>query len=88
MGELCNSHYLIVGTSFKKLSREFFRGFLTNELRVTSYELRVTIHCTSYELFFTCELRVIIYCTSCELILHSNYELLFIARVGIVMLIA
>ena len=27
-------------------------GFLTNELRVASYELRVTIYCTSYELLF------------------------------------
>ena len=38
--------------------------FLTNELQISSYELRVTIYCTSYELLFTCELRVTIYCTT------------------------
>ena len=42
--------------------------FLTNELRVTSYELRVIIYCSSYELIFTYELRVITYCMSYELI--------------------
>ena len=44
-------------------------GFLTNELRVASYKLRVTIHCTSYKLLFTYELRATVYCI--------NYELLF-----------
>ena len=48
-------------------------GFLTNELRVTSYELRVTIYCLSCELLFTYELRVTIYYTSYELIF--TYEL-------------
>ena len=48
-------------------------GFLTNELRVASYELRVTIYCTSYESLFTYELRVVTYCTSYELIF--TYEL-------------
>ena len=49
-------------------------------MRDTSYELRVTIYCTSCELLFiyelrvfTYELRVITYCTSYELIL--TYEL-------------
>ena len=37
-------------------------GFLTNELQVESYELRVTIYCTSYGLLF----RVTIYCMSCD----------------------
>ena len=54
-------------------SADFTRGFLTSELRVASYELRVTIYCTSYELLFTYELRVITYCTSYELIF--TYEL-------------
>ena len=43
-------------------------GFLTDKLPVASYELRVTIYCTSYELLFTYELRVITYCMSYELI--------------------
>ena len=34
--------------------------FLTNELWVTSCEIRVTIYCTSYELLFIFELRVTI----------------------------
>ena len=51
-------------------------GFLTNELRVASFELRVIIYCTSYELIFTHELRVTIYCTSYELVFA--YELRFI----------
>ena len=55
------------------LSFRFYGGFLTNELRVTSYELRVTIYCTSCELLFTYELVVITYCTSYELIF--KYEL-------------
>ena len=38
------------------------RGFVTNELRVSIYELRVTIYCTSCELLFIYELRVITYC--------------------------
>ena len=41
----------------------FYRGCLISELRV-SYELWVTIYCTSYELIFIYELRVTIYCTS------------------------
>ena len=41
--------------------KAFYSGFLSNELRVTSYELGVIIYCTSYELFFTYELRVIFY---------------------------
>ena len=47
--------------------------FLTNELRVTSYDLRVTVYCTSYELLLRYELRVTIYCTSYEVLL--TYEL-------------
>ena len=63
-----------------------FCGFLTNELLVASYELRVTIYCASYELLFTYELRVTIYCASYELrfryelrviIYCTSYELLF-----------
>ena len=49
------------------------RLWISNQRRVTSYELRVTIYCTSYELLFTYELRVITYCTSYELIF--TYEL-------------
>ena len=37
-------------------------------MRVGSHKLRVTIYCTSYDLFFICELRVITYCTSYELV--------------------
>ena len=55
----------------------FWRGFLTNELRVASYELRATIYCTSYELRFRYELRVITYCMSYELLFR--YELRVIA---------
>ena len=51
-----------------KPSDKLFSGFLTNELGVASYELRVTIHCTSYELLSTYELPVTAYCTSCEFI--------------------
>ena len=51
----------------------YFSGFLTNELRVTSYGLRVITYCTSYELISTCELPVTIYCTSYKLKL--SYEL-------------
>ena len=47
--------------------------FLTNELGVASYEFRVTIYCTSYELLFIYELRVTTYCTSYELLF--TYEL-------------
>ena len=43
-------------------------GFLTNKLRVGSYELRVTIYYTSNELLFRYQLRVNIYCTSYELV--------------------
>ena len=53
-------------------------GFLTNELRVASYVLRVTIYCPSYELPFTYESLVVTYCTS---FLHTSYELLLMARV-------
>ena len=52
------------------------RGFLTNDLRVSSYESRFTIHCTSYGLLFTYELRVTIYCTSYGFLFA--YELLVI----------
>ena len=70
--------------SSRNISVIYYSGFLTNELRVASYELRVTIYCTSYELLFTYELRVITYCTSYELfftyelrvtIYCTNYEL-------------
>ena len=63
-----------------------FSGFLTNELPVTSYELQVTIYCTSYELVFVYELQVTIYCTNCELLFTyelrvitycTSYELIF-----------
>ena len=43
-------------------------GFLTNELRVVSYELRATTYCTIYELLFTYELQITIYCLSYELL--------------------
>ena len=33
-------------------------GFLTNDLRVASSELRAIIYCTSYKLLFTCVSRV------------------------------
>ena len=46
--------------------------FLTNELRVISYELRVAIYCMSYELLFIA--RVTSY------FLHTSYELLLIAQ--------
>ena len=59
------------------LKHQIISGFLTNDLRVASYELRVTIHCTSYEGFFTYELRVTIYCTSYELLF--TFELRVIA---------
>ena len=39
-------------------------GFLTSELRIASYVLRVTIYYTSYQLFLTYELRVTISCKS------------------------
>ena len=42
-------------------------GPLTNELRVASYGIQVTIYCTSYK-FFLHELPVTIYCKSCELL--------------------
>ena len=48
-------------------------GFLTNELRVTSYKLQVTACCKRYELPLTYELQVSIYCASSELLL--TYEL-------------
>ena len=44
-----------------KLSDKFFSGFLTSELQVASYELRVTVYCMSYELLFIHELRITIY---------------------------
>ena len=50
--------------------------FLTNELRVASYELQVTIYCMSSELLFKYELRVTIYCAS--------YELLFIYELPVI----
>ena len=71
-------------------------GFLTNEIRNTSYELRVNIYWMNYELLFKYDLRVTIYCasynfpyTSCKLLLiaratssflRKSYQLLFIAR--------
>ena len=67
-------------------SASLFRGFLTNELQDASYQLRVSIYCTSYELLFTYELRVTIYCTSYELLFAyelrviaycTSYELIF-----------
>ena len=66
--------------------RQLWSVFLTNELRVTSYELRVTTYCTSYELLFICKLRVTIYGTSYELLFTyelrvitycTSYELIF-----------
>ena len=52
--------------------------FLTNELRVASYELLVTIYCTisSYFLHTSYELLFIARVTS--YILHASYELLII----------
>ena len=70
-----------------------YGGLLTSELRVASYELRVTIYCTSYELLFTYELRVITYSTSYELIFTyelrvitfcTSYQLLFIYELRVV----
>ena len=64
----------------------FSRGSLTKELRVASYELRVTIYCTSYELLFIYESRVTTYCMSYELLFTyelrvtiycTSYDLLF-----------
>ena len=55
-------------------------GFITNEFGVASYELRVPIYFTSYELLF-CELRVTICC------MNNKLRVTFIARVTIVMLI-
>ena len=43
-------------------------------LRVASYELRITIYCTSYELIFTYKLRVSICCYE----LHTIHKLLII----------
>ena len=48
--------------SFQGITFIQISGFLTNELRVASYELRVNIYCTSYESLFTYELRVTTYC--------------------------
>ena len=49
-------------TSFKKGFSEYplICGFLTNELWSASYELRVTIYCTNYELFFTNKMYAIL----------------------------
>ena len=61
-------------------------GFLTNELRVSRYDLQVTIYCTSYELLFTYKLQITIYCTSYDLLFTyelqvitycTSYELIF-----------
>ena len=66
-------------SALKHIKHNFFfsgskkGGFLNNELRIASYELRATIYYTSCELHFTYELRVTIYCTSYQL--HSRYEL-------------
>ena len=56
-------------------------GFLTNELRVTSYGLRVAIYCTSYELLFTYEYELLFIVQVTSYFLYTSYELLFIARV-------
>ena len=56
------------------------RGFLTNELRVTSYELRVTIYCTSCELLFTTSYELLFIARITSYFLHTSYELLLIAR--------
>ena len=46
--------FVVIEKQISKISG----GFLTIELRISSYELRVAIHCTSYKLHFGCELRV------------------------------
>ena len=60
-----------------KPSDKYFSGFLTNELRVTSYELRVTIYCTSHELNLSCELQVTIYSTNWIVMLIVEVSLLY-----------
>ena len=85
-------------TNIFSLQRTFYLarerdGFLTNELRVTSYELRVTIYCTSFKLLFRCKLRVNTYCTSYELPFRyelrvitycRSYELLFTYKLRVI----
>ena len=56
-----------------KPSDKLFSGFLTNELGVARYELRVTIHCTSYQLLLIARVA--------SSFLRKSYELLFIALV-------
>ena len=55
------------------------RGFLTNELRVASYELLFIARVTTYFLDTSYELLLIARVPS--YFLHTSYELLFIARV-------
>ena len=56
-------------------------------MRGASYQLRVAIYCTSYELLFTCELRVTVSNTSYEFFFKfilrvvtycTSYELIFV----------
>ena len=71
--------YLSAGYTYLQTSEN--SDILINELRVTSYELRLLhklwvtsyFYCTSYELLFAYELRVTVCCTSYELLF--TYEL-------------
>ena len=61
---------LQVSSLQNKILRKWTHGFPASELRVSSYVLRVTIYCTSYDLIFTYELRVAFY-----ILVTSNYVL-------------
>ena len=58
--------------------RSLICGFLTNEVRVVSYNLRVTIHCNSYDLFFMFKFRV----TNCTICDCKIYWLKFLCRIS------
>ena len=87
----CNMTFRRKEANIFSLQRTFYLvwergGFLTNELWVACYELRVTMYCTSFKLFFRCELRVNTYWKSYELLFRyelrvitycRSYELLF-----------
>ena len=63
---LINLNFLLIYTAHFDKSIILPRGFLIDELRVASYELRVTIYCMSYQLLFAFEMRVTVYCMSYE----------------------
>ena len=58
--------------------RSLICGFLTNEVRVVSYNLRVTIYCNSYDLFFMYKFRV----TNCTICDCKIYCLKFLYRIS------